>query len=199
MLAGGASLRMGSAKAQLMIEGETMLNRQIRLLRSIASRVVVVGDSKQFSQKCEVPVVQDVVQGRGPLAGIYTALLETRTEFNVVLGCDLPFVNRYLLHFLATRAIGSGSDVTVPCSRDGRLQPLSGVYRRRALHAIRSALSMNQNKVSSFFPKVSCTVIPWCDLARAGFRASAFSNMNTPEDYEYVGRRLEGDPERLHN
>lgn len=192
VLAGGSSRRMGRPKAMLLIEGETMLERQIRLLRSVARRVVVVGGSLEYSTKFDVPVAPDVVSGRGPLAGINTALLQTRTEFNLVLGCDLPFVNRCLLGFLAAHAIAAGSDVTVPRSREGRVEPLCAVYRRRALHAIRTSLAAGQNKLSNFFPKVRCVFIPWSDLARAGFQPSVFDNMNTPEDYDYARRRLEG-------
>ncbi|MEJ2009210.1 MAG: molybdenum cofactor guanylyltransferase [Acidobacteriota bacterium] len=192
VLAGGPSQRMGCSKAMLTVEGETMLERQIRLLRVVASGVMIVGGSPKYAQKFDVPMVQDVVSGRGPLAGIYTALLQTRTEFNLVLGCDLPFVNSRLLGYLASRAVASGSDVTVPRSRDGLFQPLCAVYRRRALHAVRASLAAGRNKVSNFFPKVRCAAIPWSDLARAGFKPSIFDNMNTPEDYECVRRRLEG-------
>lgn len=189
--AGGASRRMGRPKAVLLIDGETMLDRQVRLLRSVASRVVIVGGNQEYSKGSDVLRIPDLVMGRGPLAGIYTALAETRVEFNLILGCDLPFISRRLLRYLAVRAIAAGGDVTVPCSWDGRLQPLCAVYRRQALHAVRSRITLGDNTLRSFFPKVHCTVIPWRDLARAGFRQSIFGNMNTPEDYELARRRLE--------
>jgi molybdenum cofactor guanylyltransferase len=181
---------MGRPKASLQLEGESMLERQVRLLRCVARRVAVVGGSPGYLDDFDVPQVPDAVAGRGPLAGIYTALLESRTEFNLVLGCDLPFVSRRLLGYLASRAKCSGSDVTVPCSRDGRLQPLCAVYGRRALYAVRTRLLLGENKPSGFFPNVGCTVIPWRELADAGFRAPVFDNMNTPEDYAYARTRL---------
>ena len=190
VLVGGASSRMGRPKASLQLEGESMLERQIRLLRSVARMVAVVGGSPDFLDAFDVPQVPDAVADRGPLAGIYTALLESRTEFNLVLGCDLPLVSRRLLGYLASRARACGSDVTVPCSRDGRLQPLCAVYSRRALYAVRTRLLLGENKLSGFFPSVRCTVIPWRELADAGFRAPVFDNMNTPDDYEYARTRL---------
>ncbi len=192
VLAGGDSRRMGRPKAALLVEGETLLDRQIRLLRSVVRRVVVVGGCPAYSTDFNVTLVPDREAGRGPLAGIYTALLETRREFNLVLGCDLPFVNRPLLEWLARRAIASGSDVTVPRSREGRLQPLCAVYRRRALYAVRTTLAAGENKPRSFFPKIRCTVVPWPELAHTGFRPSVFDNLNTPEDYEHARKRVEG-------
>ena len=191
VLAGGASRRMGRSKPALRLDGETMLVRQIRLLRKVARRVVVVGGLPGYLDDFNVPQTPDAFAGRGPLAGLYTALLESRTEFNLALGCDLPFVNRRLLVFLAARAIASGSDVTVPRSRDGRLQPLCAVYHRRALYAIRSRLEAGENKLRGFYPRVRCKMIAWRELADAGFRASIFNNMNTPEDYEYARIRCE--------
>lgn len=183
---------MGRPKASLLLEGQSMLERQIQLLRSVTRTVVVVGGPAGYSVEYDVSFAADAVTGRGPLAGIYTALLETRTEFNLVLGCDLPFINRRLLGYLADCAIGGGSDVTVPRSRDGRLQPLCAVYRRRALYAIRSSLAAGENRPRNFFARVRCNVIPWSDLACAGFLPLVFLNMNTPADYEYARSRLEG-------
>ncbi len=183
---------MGCPKASLRLDGESMLERQIRLLRSVAHRVTVVGGPTGYLQEIDAPYVPDVVTGRGPLGGIYTALLQSRTEFSLVLGCDLPFVNRNLLACLMLRAKADGSDVAVPRSPDGRLQPLCAVYRRRALYAVRTRLALGQNKLSSFFPMVRCTAIPWRELADAGVRPRVFDNMNTPEEYEYARRRVEG-------
>jgi molybdopterin-guanine dinucleotide biosynthesis protein A len=192
VLAGGASRRMGRSKASLQLDGESMLERQIRVLRSVARRVAVVGGQPGYLDEFDVSCVPDAITGRGPLGGIYTALLESRTEFSLVLGCDLPFVNRNLLAGLMLRAKADGSDVTVPRSPDGRLQPLCAVYRRRALYAVRTRLALGLNKTSGFFPMVRCAVIPWRELADAGVRALVFDNMNTPEDYEYARRRVEG-------
>jgi molybdopterin-guanine dinucleotide biosynthesis protein A len=97
VLAGGASRRMGRPKASLQLDGEHMLERQIRVLRSVARRVAVVGSSPGCPVKFDAPCFPDAIAGRGPLGGIYTALLECRTEFSLVLGCDLPFVNSRLL------------------------------------------------------------------------------------------------------
>ncbi len=183
---------MGRPKASLQLGRESMLERQIRLLRSVARRVAVVGREANYLQELDVPCVPDAVAGRGPLGGIYTALLQSRTEFSLVLGCDLPFVNRNLVVCLLLRAKAEGSDVAVPRSPDGRLQPLCAVYRRRALYAVRTRLALGQNKLSDFFPMVRSTVIPWRELADAGVRAPMFVNMNTPEEYEYARKRVEG-------
>lgn len=182
---------MGRSKETLTIDGESMLERQVRLLRPVARRVAVIGAPRGYLSDSNVPFITDAVAGRGPLGGIYTALLESRTEYNLILGCDLPFVSGRLLTSLALRAMADGSDATVPRSRDGRLQPLCAVYRCRALYAIRTRLELGENKLSGFFSMVHYNMISWRELAGAGFRTYTFDNMNTPEDYERARRRAE--------
>lgn len=191
VLVGGASRRMGRPKETLRIDGESMLERQVRLLGSVARRTAIVGTSAGYLADLNVPCLPDAVAGHGPLGGIYTALLESRTEYNLIIGCDLPFISRRLLTWLALRAMADGSDATVPCSRDGRLQPLCAVYRRRALYAVRTRLELGENKPSGFFSMVHYRKIPWREMAEAGFRASVFENMNRPEDYQGVRKRME--------
>jgi molybdenum cofactor guanylyltransferase len=191
VLAGGASRRMGRPKAALILDGQTMLVRQAHLLAQVAGRVAVVGSRPENMVDLDVPMIPDELPSRGPLGGVYTGLLRTRSEYNLFLGCDLPFVSRRLLGYLAERAIEYGADATVPESSDGRLQTLCALYRRRARRVVRASLEAGDNKLRSFFPKVICQMIPWRDLVRVGFLPSVFDNMNTPTDYESAKRRLE--------
>ncbi len=200
VLAGGASRRMGRPKAALVLGGETMLERQVRLLGSVSRTVVVLGPAagSGISEGLirslvphGVPVIPDELPGRGPLGGIYTGLRRTRTEFNLFLGCDLPFMPARFLRALCEWALGSGADVTVPESPARGLEPLAAVYRRRALPIVRASLRRGQNKVTSFYPCVRCLVLRWPEIARSGFSARIFDNINTPEDYQRALRRVE--------
>jgi molybdenum cofactor guanylyltransferase len=197
LLAGGASRRMGRPKAALVLGGETMLGRQIRLLRAVSRQVFIVGAAARSAGGVDGPVEDfgvttfpDELPGRGPLAGIATALARTRTEFNLILSCDLPWMEAALLRLLCRRAFMGGAEVTLPISRGGREEPLCAVYRRRVLWAVRTTLAAGQGKVSRLFSKVRVERLEWREFARAGFPVRIFDNMNTPEDYEAAKRRL---------
>jgi molybdopterin-guanine dinucleotide biosynthesis protein A len=183
VLAGGASQRMGRPKVELLLGGETMLGRQIRLLGSVCRSVAVVG-LPENSPPGAVPFLPDDLPGCGPLGGIYTGLRHTRTEFNLFVGCDLPYVDVQFLHYLARRALESQADVTVPESIERRVQPLCAMYRRRTLAVIRVGLEAGKHKTSGFYHRVPWQVLPWPELARAGFPRRIFANMNTAEEYE---------------
>ena len=100
VLAGGSSKRMGRSKAHLLIGHETMVERQIHLLRSLCRSVAVLGPPEAF-KGISVPVFTDTFPVRGPLAALYTGLLRTHSEYNLFLGCDLPFMS---VRFSATCA-----------------------------------------------------------------------------------------------
>ncbi len=190
VLAGGASRRMGRDKALLALGHETILQRQVRTLRAACRRVAVIGAPEGYSGLVGL-VIPDDFTGCGPLAGIYTGLRHTRTEFNLFLGCDLPLMQARFLRVLAALALEAGADVTVPRTPDGRLQALCAVYRRRALDAIRSRLAAGENMIRRVFPRLRCRVVEWPEIARAGFSRRIFDNVNTPEDYGRMRRTVD--------
>lgn len=180
---------MGRAKAELALGGETMLARQVRLLRAVCRSVAVVGLGEKASG-VDVHAWPDVIPGRGPLGGIYTGLLHARTEFSFFLGCDLPFLEVRFLEFLLIRARQGQADVTIPEARDRRLQPVCAVYRRRALALARLRLNADLNKTQDLIRRLHCEVVSWPEIARGGFAPRLLANMNVPEQYESAKRML---------
>lgn len=174
---------MGRPKAELVLGGETMLARQLRLLRTVCRSVAVVGPSAGHPG-LGVAVFPDELPGRGPLGGIYTGLQRSHTDFSLFVSCDLPYLEARFLHYLARRAVECQADVTVPQSPRSGFEPLCAIYRRRVLKVIRACLEAGENKTTAFFPHVFCCVISWPEIARAGFTSRIFANMNTRADYE---------------
>jgi molybdenum cofactor guanylyltransferase len=197
VLAGGASRRMGRPKHRLIIGNVTLLARTVRLARSIARTVAVIGppglalDLAGATSGFEVRVLPDLVPGRGPLAAILTALSLTPTEFNLVLSCDLPFMPARFLRYLAAQALDSQADVTLAETPSQGYQPLAAIYRRRARTVVRASLQGGNNKVARFFPRVRVRLLRWPELARARFQPFVFDNLNTPEDYQRALCRTE--------
>jgi molybdopterin-guanine dinucleotide biosynthesis protein A len=191
VLAGGASLRMGRPKERLVLGGEMMLHRQVRLLASVCRSVAVLGPPANFPD-LDVPAFADELPGRGPLGGIYSGLIRTRTEYNLLLSCDLPFVEERFLHYLCRQAIASRAEVTVPALPEHTYQSLCAVYRRSARWAVRASLMVGENKARGIFSRAHLRVLSLRAISRAGFSPRIFDNMNTVQDYEAAKRLLEG-------
>jgi molybdenum cofactor guanylyltransferase len=180
VLAGGKSTRMGSDKAFVMLDGRTLLERALELTRSVANDVRVVGETEKFAALA--PVVEDVFRECGPLGGIHAALRASAAELNLMLAVDVPFVPAALLRYLVARARGSDAIATVP--RAAGWQPLCAVYRREFGDVAEKALRSGRYRINALFAEVRVQAIEEEELALAGFAASSFRNLNTPEELE---------------
>lgn len=187
---------MGRPKALLNLGGSTLLERQASLLRTVLSEVCIVGWPQNLPPAGlpqtlrDLPRWRDDLPNRGPLGGIYTALRRSKTEYNLCLSCDLPFISAEFLRHLCRRARRTRADVTVPEAADRHINPVCAVFRRRALQAIRACLESGENKIARFFPAVRCEVLLWTELKRAGFAPGILDNMNTPQEYEKAKKMM---------
>jgi molybdopterin-guanine dinucleotide biosynthesis protein A len=182
---------MGFDKARLPLGSETMVDRQIRLLRSICRSVSIVGPPDRFAD-AGIQVYEDEIPGKGPLGGIHTGLRRSRTEFSLFLSCDMPFMEARFLRYLCGQALVDRASVTVPPPWAKGLYPLCAVLRRRVRSAVRSSLASGQNQVGRFFSKSQRRTISKAEFARAGFSPGIFYNVNTPEEYEKVRQQFGG-------
>jgi molybdenum cofactor guanylyltransferase len=163
----------------VMLDGRTLLARALDVCRTITSEARIVGDRKKFAPFA--PVVEDVFPGCGPLAGMHAALRTSRTDLNLVLAVDLPFVSPALLHFLVAQARQNGAMVTVPRAGKG-WQPLCAVYRRIFADAAETALRAGRYKIDALFEDAVTHAVGEEELRSAGFSPEVFRNLNTPEE-----------------
>jgi len=182
---------MGRPKALLPFAGEILVERQVRLLGEVCRRVAVIG-APELLPGSRIPVLADLISGSGPLAGIWTGLASSATEYNLFIGCDMPFLTARFLGWLARRGMREEAGVTVTESREGKLNPLAAVYRRSVLDAIRISIEKGEFSVRKFYPNVRCHTVRWPELARAGFSPRIFDNLNTPADYKAAMATVEG-------
>jgi molybdopterin-guanine dinucleotide biosynthesis protein A len=182
ILAGGKSTRMGADKAFVEFDGRTLLARALDLAHSVAADVRIVGSQEKFA--AHAPVVEDLFRDCGPLAGIQAALRASRTEFNLILAVDMPFLSQELLQYLISRARSASEAVVVVPLADGRHQPLCAVYRLEFASVAESALRAGQYRINRLFDEVRIQVIGPDELSGAGLSSAIFRNLNTPQDVE---------------
>ncbi len=196
ILAGGGSRRFGRDKALVEVGGFPMLRRMIALLQSVAKNVKVVGAREKYAQ-FEKKMVSDGWPGEGPLGGIITALQDSaleaeRSEWNLIVSCDMPFLTAEWLAFLCQRAAKSGAQVVVPHSMHGP-EPLCACYRTDAAGALRAAFESGVRKVTQGLQHVTTEVLDEADWKRFDSAGRLFWNMNTAADYEEARRILEAE------
>jgi molybdopterin-guanine dinucleotide biosynthesis protein A len=188
VLAGGQSTRMGADKAFVEWNGNRLLELGLQAARSVVPDVRVVGSREKFSEFA--PVVEDQFRDCGPLGGIHAALLASRTELNLIMAVDMPFVSAEFLRYLITQARSScDADVVIPRT-GGYWQPLCAIYRRRFAEVAEEALRGGRNKIDCLLDVLRLRVIDEKELVGAGFSLDILRNLNTRDDLEAA--RLRG-------
>lgn len=128
ILAGGRSSRLGgTAKAQLNLDGESLLHHTVRAVRDSGVRnLVVVGDAAD-----DVVAVREDPPFGGPVAAIAAGLaaLPGDADAVLVLACDMPAIADALPALLAGSTRGA-----IAVDR-GREQPLAIVVPTSSLRA----------------------------------------------------------------
>lgn len=189
VLAGGASSRFGSDKALAQLDGETVLQRMVRLLSEVAesARVVTIADRyPDFGKK----IVADRWPGEGALGGILTALHDARERdaaWSAVVSCDMPFLTREWLGYMLDRAVHGDADVLFPRSHSGD-EPLCSCWRTAALPQLQAAFDEGIRKVTDAMKRVRVEVLDETHWKRFDTAGRLFWNMNTQQDYEEAVR-----------
>lgn len=189
VLVGGQSQRMGRDKARLELAGQPLFLRAVDLLRPYVTEVVLLGPADPFAS-FGLPVIPDRFPGRGPLEALRTGLESSSFPWNVFLACDLPFLPARFVEFLVRRALACSMEAVVPQTADG-WQPLCAAYHQRCLPAMERALAAGLAGIIDVLPRLRVKVVEAQELARHGFAAQMFKNVNTEQDWETARRELE--------
>jgi molybdopterin-guanine dinucleotide biosynthesis protein A len=182
ILAGGASRRMGTDKSQLLIDRQTFADRIAQTLSQVADSVMLVGGQSETSS---ITRVADVYPQWGALGGLHAALAACKSEWAIVVACDLPFVTAELFSFLAAERLDH--DAVVPIQTDGRPQPLAALYRvdpclRRATRLIEAG----RRRPLDLLDAVNTRWIEFDRLTNLTQAETFFVNINTPSDYDSI-------------
>ena len=84
--------------------------------------------------------------------------LRTRTELNLMMAVDMPFLQPSFLNYLVAQARETAAVVVVPRAGGG-LQPLCAVYRRGFAEVAERSLRAGENKIDRLFAEVQTRVI----------------------------------------
>jgi molybdenum cofactor guanylyltransferase len=182
VLAGGRSSRMGQDKALLEWKGKPLIRHAIDILGQLCEKVVISANKNDYGfTACEV--WQDVWEVQAPLTGIYSCLRRSQNEWIMVLSCDMPLVDPRLFQTMVS--LSSGYDVVVPVHEGGIIEPLCGLYNKRALPQLEQNLNGQSYSIKQFIMSSKSRIMetgPELDF----FRADMFFNVNTKDNFDLL-------------
>ena len=141
ILAGGDSQRMGSDKARLLLDGQTLLQRVTATMQHVFPKVML--SVRQPRPEIDLPQVCDDPSCAGPLAGLVSGLAAADTAWVFAVGCDMPFIVPEVIELLWQRR--DESQAVVPVVQ-GYPQPLAAFYARTSLGVMRNLLESDGKK-----------------------------------------------------
>lgn len=180
ILAGGKSSRMGTNKAMLEINNESMLKRMIGLIKPFCLYIAISGEGAGYVD-FNVEIIPDFFTGYGPIAGLYSSLKHSPTEWNLMVSVDSPFLNKELIDLLLENA--GPFDCIIPQHSNG-VEPLIGLYHKRALPAMEKQMELGDYKLSRLLSALNTNFVD-CDYLVKKY-PRLFMNLNYPEDYQLI-------------
>jgi molybdenum cofactor guanylyltransferase len=186
IIAGGRGTRLGGVdKTALLVDGRSILSRQLAVLRPLFARILLV-TSVRPPHDADVVVVQDRgPAGQGPLAGLDAALaaLQPSERAVVCVGCDMPLLTSAALRLL--RDVAPQADAVVPLI-DGHSEPLFARYSRACAPAIAAAIASGRLKTSDVLRSLSVHWLREPALREVDPALLSLENVNTAEDLARV-------------
>lgn len=191
ILAGGKNLRLGRNKAFEVIRGKTIIDRIFERLEPVSSQIVVVTSWVQFDVELnfDADVVADIYPDKGPLGGLYTGLMASTSDINIVAACDMPFLNTKLLGYM-TDILGS-YDAVVPRLVNKMIEPLHAVYSKNCLSRIDKRLTANKLSIHTFLDEMNVRYLEEEESRKIDPEHISFFNINYQTDLDKAFRIAE--------
>ena len=188
ILAGGKSSRMGKDKGFVELFGKPMIVHTINNIKQVTPKIMVVANEEKYNS-LGVNVYSDVYTNKGPLGGIHTGLCHSKTEWNWVIGCDMPNINPNILGYLLQH-IGN-SRVVVPLWKGGA-EPLCAIYNRSCRTDIEKYLLKGKLKTIMALNALNANFINITEDLDF-YSPYLFTNLNTQQEVtSFISNNREG-------
>lgn len=195
--AGGESRRMGCSKATVPFLGAPLIRRCIKRLQPFSNELIITTNEPEnlsfldsMVSSGELRLERDVIDRRGALTGLFTALSVATKPYVAVVACDMIFASGPLAEAERDFLEQSGADVAVPLTSHG-FEPFHAVYRRETcLPLIEAALKSGETRATSWYDQAKVFTLSSDMVHAADPRGGSFINVNTPDELDAMERRI---------
>ncbi len=188
ILAGGKNSRLGRNKALEIIGGKAIIERVVDRLVPLIDQLVIVTakNAHELPTNLGAIFIEDIYPNGGPLGGIYTGLTVSKTDYNIVVACDMPFLNTELLRHLVV--LSESYDAVLPRSAPDRFEPLHAVYSRDCLPVIKKHMDAGERAISSFLKDIKVLYVEESECREYDTELLSFLNINRQADLDKANK-----------
>jgi molybdopterin-guanine dinucleotide biosynthesis protein A len=179
ILAGGKSTRFGKNKALVELDGIRLIERVIQVMGSVFQRLIILTNSPHEYAYLNLPMVEDLIKGLGPIGGLYTGLESISDDAGFFVACDMPFLSESLIRHMVE--IRDDFDVVLP-KIDWKIEALHGLYTKSCLPTIKELIDSQEYQVIRFFPKMRVKYLGENEIREFDPQLKSFFNINKPNE-----------------
>jgi molybdopterin-guanine dinucleotide biosynthesis protein A len=196
---------MGRNKALLKIGNKTIIERVRDQMQQIFKDVILITNTPDEYKFLDLPIYEDIYKHKGPLAGIHSGLLNSLTETNFIISCDIPLITIEMIEYLV--GFKTNKLITV-AQADGYIQQLAGKYSKDCLNTAEEILEeqLNIENRNTEQKKRGCNVLRLINRIGAEiisaeslpfYNKDLFFNVNKSADYNLLVKKISS-AERFH-
>jgi molybdenum cofactor guanylyltransferase len=194
VLVGGKSSRMGKDKALIPIKGVPLLQLVCNIAESCADQVYAVTPWEEryqhlLSPRCQF--IREVLsfeetgnesQPHGPLIGFAQGLVQVKTDWVLLLACDLPSLRVEILQQWIDQLDNVPKEAIAALAHHAKgWEPLCGFYRRSCLPELQDFINQGGRSFQKWLDKHPVHILPLLE-------PSMLFNCNTPEDLAWFNK-----------
>ena len=185
VLAGGKSSRMGGAdKGLVYFKGKHLIEYSLELLGKFCKTILISSKFDRY-RAFGFELIKDEISEIGPIGGISSALNRSKTEINIFLPCDAPFVNRELIEYLLKEI--DNYDAVVPTYKS-KPQSTLLVIKKSCVDIVSEEIQKKNYKL--MFPlKRMNTKFVEIDESLPFYNQQLFANFNSFSEMELFSKR----------
>ena len=180
ILAGGNSKRMKFPKELIKINNEYLIHSTINELKKVFDEIIVVSNRSQHYEGLNVNVVRDIFYKKGPMAGLHSGLVYSKSDFSFLLACDMPNIDIDFILFLISQ-IDDDFDGVVCRDENNEIMPMYAIYKRDLKDCLRDELLKDNRKIIKFIEDNNFKFLNFDDWKYYS-KKNIFENLNTIDE-----------------
>ncbi|WP_202618097.1 NTP transferase domain-containing protein [Arcticibacter tournemirensis] len=136
ILSGGRSTRMGRDKGSISYHGKSQREYLRELLVPFCQEVFISCNKEQIHDLDGFAVIEDSVEGQGPMIGILSAFQQDPGVAWLTVACDLPFLTQKTVDHLVTHRNASKLATAFHNPETGFPEPLITIWEPEARQSL---------------------------------------------------------------
>jgi molybdopterin-guanine dinucleotide biosynthesis protein A len=186
ILAGGKSRRMGTEKGLLKLGDKHMIEYAIEVLKKVCDQILLIENSNAY-HFLGYSVYPDIFPNSGPMGGIYTGLVNSKNNLNLVLSCDMPFIKPELLIDLIANS--EDKDIVVPWHGGHKFEPMCALYHKNVKSLLLQFIQEKNFKIPDTFELLKTKKFH-IEESLPYYSSELFFNVNSKEEFSILQKRF---------